>query len=263
MGNTIEFIQQIIIRTVATHPAGHRLALIGGFRLRFLDQSVRASDDIDYHFEGDLVEKQRELLVLFRQRLLPEIRRTLQYQGSAQSKTGSDADSAFVKIIELAFWQDQVPYSRIEIPVELTRIVCADPLTVRTASGIIYATVSEADMIESKVLAVFNRSLMQHRDLVDIFLFENLFMPTTAKRLALKIQALQIPISVISDRLDDLSKHEIYHAKACQTIIETQLDPIMAQQIHDAGGARMLVRQVHMRLMQSMHDAGRMDRAHD
>ena len=57
-----EAIQGLIVRTLATNPAGHRLCLIGGFRYRLLDGSARRSVDVDYHWEGDLVAKQREVI---------------------------------------------------------------------------------------------------------------------------------------------------------------------------------------------------------
>ncbi len=47
--DTIEQIQRIIAGMVASNPSGRNLLLIGGFRYRFLDHSVRVSDDIDYH----------------------------------------------------------------------------------------------------------------------------------------------------------------------------------------------------------------------
>ena len=54
-------IQKSIARLVAITPAGHNLLLIGGFRYRFLDGSVRTSKDIDYHWSGSLEKKQQEL----------------------------------------------------------------------------------------------------------------------------------------------------------------------------------------------------------
>jgi len=37
----VEAIQRMVARSVAVHPAGRNLLLIGGFRYRFLDESVR------------------------------------------------------------------------------------------------------------------------------------------------------------------------------------------------------------------------------
>lgn len=56
-------------------------------------------------------------------------------------------------MIELACWRLGSDLGRIEIPIDIIRIECLDPPTVRTADGIVYRTVSNADMIESKVLA--------------------------------------------------------------------------------------------------------------
>ena len=58
----VEAIQRMVARTVATHPSGRNLLLIGGFRYRLLDRSVRMSNDIDYHWEGDLDQKQLDLI---------------------------------------------------------------------------------------------------------------------------------------------------------------------------------------------------------
>ena len=38
--STMDQIQQAVVRLLATSPAGKNLRLIGGFRYRFLDQSV-------------------------------------------------------------------------------------------------------------------------------------------------------------------------------------------------------------------------------
>lgn len=121
----VEAIQKIIARHVATHPVGRNLALIGGFRYRFLDASVRISNDIDYHWDGDLEEKQRKLIDSFRSGLLLEVSRLLGYSGNVSAHSGPDTDSPVVRVVDLSFWKDGVPYSQIEIPVEVTCIKCA------------------------------------------------------------------------------------------------------------------------------------------
>ena len=55
----IENIQNHIVRLIGQNPCGNRLCLIGGFRLRYLDNSCRFSNDIDYHWEDDLEKKQK------------------------------------------------------------------------------------------------------------------------------------------------------------------------------------------------------------
>ncbi len=236
----VETIQKMIARVVATHPAGRNLLLIGGFRYRFLDSSVRISNDIDYHWTGDLQEKQKDLIELFNRILLPEVRRLLQYEGVTTANYGTDADSLAVSTINLAFWRVGVAYSRIEIPVEITKIVCADDITIRTVNGTIYATVSDADMIESKIIALLNRTVLQHRDIVDLFLFQESFLSESGKRLKAKIDALMIPHKRIKKRMADLQEHQDYHAKAVQAIIDTQLDAVIADQMNDAGGGKMV-----------------------
>ncbi|MFC1461165.1 hypothetical protein ACFLQR_01430 [Verrucomicrobiota bacterium] len=236
-----ETIQRVITQTVATHPAGRNLVLIGGFRFRFLDKSVRISDDIDYHWKGDLGEKQKELIDLFSRVLLPEMRRRFGYDGSVAARHGPDADSPVVRVVDIAFWKEGIPHSRIEIPVELTRIACADPVAIRTAGGTIYATASDGDMIESKVLAILNRSTLRHRDIVDIFLFQDRFLPDSRGRLAAKLRESGIISASVEKRLADIRTHKDYHGKAIQAVIDAQFDPNAAAQINDAGGGRIVL----------------------
>ncbi|MHB9068815.1 MAG: hypothetical protein ACYC54_00445 [Sedimentisphaerales bacterium] len=237
----VEVIQKIIAKHVATHPVGRNLALIGGFRYRFLDASVRISNDIDYHWDGDLEEKQRTLIDSFNRGLLLEVSRLLGYSGNVSAHTGPDADSPAVRVIDLAFWKEGVPYSRIEIPVEVTCIKCADKIEVRTVGGTIYATASEADMIESKVIAILCRITLMHRDILDVFLFHDRFSSDSAKRLKSKLQALRINNNNLAKKMRDFRKNSDYHAKAIQEVIDTQLDAEAAAQLNDAGGGRMVL----------------------
>lgn len=241
---TIDAIQRIVARLLATNPAGHGLCLIGGFRYQFLDQSVRKSRDIDYHWEGDLVAKQGELVSLFNRRLLPEIKRRLGYDGDVRAATGPEADSPAVRIVELAFWSSS-SQGRIEVPVDITRIVCRDPVTVRTADGVVYPTPSDADLIEGKVIALFNRRYLQHRDFVDLFLFSSHLRPDSAERLRDKFATLSIARETILQQLRDFETHSDYHIRNIASVITEQLEPSAAANIEAAGGAKMVFETVH------------------
>ena len=236
-------IQKAIVRLIAMSPAGHDLILIGGFRYRFIDRSVRTSRDIDYHWAGDLEEKQHELVGLLRKRLLPALRREFGVEGSANPAIGPDAESTAVKIVIVSVWKEGVPYSRIEVPVEVTRILHADRTEIRTVDGAIYPTVSDADMAESKIVAVFNRNRVEHRDLIDIFLFGNKLVQESPGRLTKKLKALKITPAVVQERLGDLEHHAPYHAKAIMAVIEMQLDPEAAISIRSAGGGAVVLKQ--------------------
>lgn len=238
----VDAIQKATVKLVATNPAGHDLPLIGGFRYRFLDQSVRTSKDIDYHWAGDLGEKQRELLSLFRKRLLPALHLQFEYEGRVDMTTGPDADSPAVRTVVIALWKPDVESRRIEIPVEVTRVVCVDKTEIRTMDGIIYPTLSDADLIECKIVAVFNRRIMEHRDLVDVFLFGNKLLPESPARLKQKMRSLEIAGADITERLSDLEKYGAYHTKAIQTIIDSQLDLEAAKNINAAGGAAWVLK---------------------
>ncbi|NCC52893.1 MAG: hypothetical protein EOM20_17005 [Spartobacteria bacterium] len=247
-----EAIQTLIARIVATHPAGRNLMLIGGFRYRLLNKSVRTSEDIDYHWAGELEEKQHELIDLFSRVLIPEVRLTFNYVGRVQARQGVDTESNVLRTVDVAFWQTDVPYSRIEIPVEITQIVCADSVTIRTIDGTIFATASDADMIESKIIAVVNRVVLRHRDLVDIFLFQDSILPDAPNRLQNKLHALNISANHVRKRMGDLQDHHEYHAKAIQETINTQLDTHAANQINDAGGGLMVLKVVLDLMIQNL-----------
>ena len=85
----VERIQTLAATIIATHPAGHQLCLIGGFRYRLLNASARTSADIDYHWEGDLQRKQVEIVDVLRSRLLPEVKRQFGYDGDVRPGCGS------------------------------------------------------------------------------------------------------------------------------------------------------------------------------
>jgi hypothetical protein len=226
-------LMRIVARAVATSPAGVNLLLIGGFRYRLLDNSHRFSVDIDYHWAGDLDAKQRELLGLCRRVILGQVRRELGYEGSASLRAGPDADAPSARFVDLRFWRSE---TRIEIPLEITRIVCLDAPTIRTAGGTVHATPSDADLIESKVIAVLNRIFLQHRDLVDVFLYGDTLRPDSPARLRTKLARLPLEADVATKRLRDLEDHREYHAHAIQKVIDEQMDPIVAQQINVGGG---------------------------
>jgi hypothetical protein len=99
--------------------------------------------DIDYHWEGDLDAKQQELLRLCRRVILRQVGLQTGYQGSASVRTGPDADAPNARFIDLRFWKVR---HQIEIPIEITRIVCLDAPTIRTADGTVHVTPSDADL---------------------------------------------------------------------------------------------------------------------
>jgi hypothetical protein len=235
-----ELLQQLIARTVAVNPPGRNLILIGGFRYRFLDSSVRASRDVDYHWGGDLADKQCELVELFQRVLLPEARRNLRYEGRAAAATGPNEDSTVVRTVNLAFWKEDVPASRIEIPVEVTSIAMLDPAVQAAKQGTIYLTASEKDMVESKVIALLNRTFVKHRDFVDVYLFQRQLSEDSRQRLSEKFEALGISDERVRKRISDFEGSPDYHARAIQAVIDDQLDQAAADNINDAGGGKVI-----------------------
>ena len=237
-------------RIVATSPAGHSLLLIGGFRYRLLDRSARLSMDLDYHWGGDLTQKQGELLRLCRRVLLPQARRELGCDGRADLPTGPEAESPSARFIELRLWKETVSGSQIILPVEINRIACLDPATIRTAEGIVYPTPSDLDLIEAKIIAVLNRPFIAHRDLVDLFLYGDRLTADSPRRLGEKLERLGIDAALTRARLTDLEQNVEYHCRSVQGVIDGYLDPPVAAQINAGGGGRTVFERA-LRLIQA------------
>jgi len=218
----IERLQQLIARTIARE-SGERLLLVGGFRYRLLDKSIRQSMDIDYHYLGDLEKTKETLLSLFQRRLFPEVKREFGMDGSALD--GPDPEkSEFVRTIELSFYK---PGERIEIPVDLMAITCLDKPETRIIGGTVYLTASDADMVESKILALVSRIYLQDRDVVDLFLFRNFLLPDSADRLQKKMKILDIPQDDLKKLIESLQKNRSVHIKNIDKIIDERVDENM------------------------------------
>lgn len=236
----IRNIQRLIVRLLATNPAGNNLCMIGGFRYQFLNESARRSQDIDYHWEGGLEQKQKEMISLFGRKLLPEVRKSYGYDGTVSPALGPDDDSPFMKIVKTAFYQSHVADSRIEIPVEITRIVRLDEPIVRTVDGVVYLSVSDADMIESKVICLFNRLWIEGRDFVDIFLFQDQFVPDSEQRIQTKFAKIGIRAPHVARGLGRIVGNREGHIREIKVIIDEQVEPNVAANIAAGGGAAMV-----------------------
>jgi hypothetical protein len=250
--NILEDIQQLIAATLATSPAGYNLCLIGGFRFRLLDNSARSSIDVDYHWEKNLEEKQKEVISLLRRNLLSEVKHKFGYDGTVTPATVSNADSPLTKQVDLSFYRKDVPYSRIEITVDITRIECLDSPIVRTKGGVVYLTASDEDIIESKVISLFNRIYIQERDMVDIFLFADKLSSDSAGRIAKKFARISLDQSGVSDRLKKIIANRDYHIRNIEEVIDNQVDPLVADRIREAGGAAMVFEHVLKALKHQM-----------
>jgi hypothetical protein len=196
--------------------------------------------DIDYHWDGDLGRKQSEIMELLRAKLVPEVKRRFGYDGDVQNASGPDAESSFVKTVAMAFYRIGKAGERIEIPVEITSISCMDLPVVRTASGTVYLTASDADMIESKVIALFNRPFVEARDIVDLFLFQDGLVGDSARRLQTKFAGLRISPKSVADRYSRLLTNRAVHARAVDEIIDGQIDSAVAANLKASGGGDMV-----------------------
>ena len=236
----VERIQTLAATLIATHPVGHRLCLIGGFRYRLLNASARASVDIDYHWEGDLNRKQAEIVDLLRSRLLPEVKRQVGYDGDVRPAAGAGAESPAGRIVEMAFYRVAEPGSRVEIPIEITRVARFDAPMVRTIGGTVFLTVSDADMIESKILAFLNSQFCRVRDLLDVFLFQDALRPDAHLRLSLKLKRLALPLAGAIQALDRFEANRAVHVREIERLVSEQVTPAVAVNLRAAGGGAMV-----------------------
>ena len=102
------------------------------------------------------------------------------------------------------------------------------------------ATGPDADMIESKVIALFNRVFLEERDLVDLFLFQDNFIGDSAQRLRTKFAGLHVSPSSVTDRFASLLANRVVHVRAIDEIIEDQIDAAVAANLKAAGGGGMV-----------------------
>jgi hypothetical protein len=238
--STTERIQLLAVRILATHPAGRGLCLVGGFRYRLLNQSVRASNDLDYHWVGDLQSKQMEIVELFQSKLLPEVKRQLGYDGDVRPATGPESESPVVRTVDLDFYRVAEPGSRIEVPVDIIGVACLDPPMVRTVEGTVVLTVSDADMIESKILACLVRSFLQVRDVLDVFLFQDALRPDSPGRLSQKLNQLPLPPAEAIERLKKLANSRAVHVRGIEQLLDEQVNAAVAVNLRAGGGAAMI-----------------------
>jgi hypothetical protein len=251
----VQSIQTLAAKVLATGPAGQQLHLIGGFRYRLLNASSRASADIDYHWEGDLDAKQAQIVDVLRKRLLPEVKRQFAYEGDVRPASGPDADSPAVRIVELAVFRRAEAGSRIELPIEITTIARLDPPLVRTVEGTVILTVSDADMIESKIVALLNRSFPRARDALDLFLFQDALPADARERLSRKLSALPLPQADVVARLDALEANAAVFVRQIAQVLDEQVEPAVAANLRGAGGAAMIFDTV-IRLLRNLLQKG-------
>ena len=257
----VDQIQTLAAKLLATSPAGHQLYLIGGFRYRLLNASCRASTDIDYHWDGDLDSKQAEIIDVLRKKLLPEVKRLFAYDGEVRPGTGPDSESPAVRVVEMAFYRLAEPGSRVEIPIEITRIARLDPPVVRTVAGIVFLTVSDEDMIESKIIALIGRHFTRPRDILDVFLFQDSLRSDASRRLSQKLHQGGTSSSDALERLDRLQANRLVHVRAIDRLLDDQVDSAVAASLRAAGGGAMIWDTV-LRLLQGIFAVPR-NRTHE
>jgi hypothetical protein len=181
-----------------------------------------------------------EIIDLLRSKLLPQVERELGYDGDIQPGAEPEVESPAVRIVQMAFYRAQKPGSRIQIPLEITRVARHDKPIVKTIAGTVFLTVSDEDMIESKILACLNRPFFQVRDILDIFLFQDTLSHNTPVRLSKKLQELALPLEAAVEKLDRLEKSRTVHVRGIDRLLAEQVNPTVTANLLAAGGAAIV-----------------------
>ena len=103
-----------------------------------------------------------------------------------------------------------------------------------------FLTVSDADMIESKILACLARSFFQVRDVLDIFLFQDALRPDSPVRLSQKLSKLALPPAEAIERLNRLANNRTVHVRGIERLLDEQVKPAVTANLRAAGGAAMI-----------------------
>jgi hypothetical protein len=82
---------------------------------------------------------------------------------------------------------------------------------------------------------------LQHRDLVDVFLYADKVRPDSPARLKRKLGKLRLPARSVAARLKDLQEHFAYHAAAIQKVIDEQVEAPVAHQMKVGGGGKAVL----------------------
>ena len=88
----------------------------------------------------------------------------------------------------MAFYLVAEPGSRIEISIEITNVARLDARWFALSQAPLFLTVSDADMIESKILAFLNAPFCRVRDVLDIFLFQDALQSDASSPLSQKLK---------------------------------------------------------------------------
>ena len=110
------------------------------------------------------------------------------------------------------------------------------PTIVRTVEGVVYLSASDADMIESKILALFARRYLEERDIVDVFLFQDRLAADAGGRVSRKLGQLHLTRACVSETLRQIAADRDYHVRNLEGIVKDQIDPPAAANLRAAGG---------------------------
>ncbi len=239
----IDQVQRWAARIIALHREGVGLRLIGGFRYRLIDGSGRTSADLDYHWDHDLAAKRDAVVRVLQRQLLPEVKRRLGFDGLVYAANAPGEESPFVKTAEIALFGGGLR-GRIEIPVDFTRIPCLDAPVAATVDGTVHLTASDADMVESKILAVFLRTPPAARDFVDLFLFRDRLHAESSSRLASKCADVNLAPNWMHGVWQRIRQQQATVEAGIERVLSEQMEPAVADNVRLAGGAGMIARNV-------------------
>jgi len=166
-----EYLQALILQSLQRSGAMVPLAFLGGTALRFLYNSLRYSEDLDFSLEGDPGAYD------FR-KYLDDIQRDLEAQGYSVSLKISDqkvVHNAFVRFPGLLFelglspHQDEALAVKVEVDTRPPQGAVVETTLVRRQVLLNIQHHDRASLLAGKLHALLQRPYLKGRDLYDLF----------------------------------------------------------------------------------------------
>lgn len=238
--------QHLMVRSLArSSSVGAGLLLVGGSHYSVLKESSRISRELDYRTEGDLTAQRARVLCAIRERVIPDLKR--RYGVDAIAGESDDKEpSPFVRSLQVAFNAPGLPKPVVVGVdcVDINLIPLADEATYVVLDGTIIPTISDADMVESKILSIFNRVFLEYRDIVDVFLFQADLRKDSAERLLIKFSKLGLDGDAIARRMKSMYENFEVHASGVDGVLESDFEEKQLQYLRAQGGGTGILRKV-------------------
>ncbi len=232
----LDEIQRIIMETVSTQIVGTHVALFGGFRYRLLNRHFRRSQDLDLAADGDLDKVRDGVIEVLDGKVIPLLKRKgIVVDGHARiSDRPGLLLGDLLRVIDFAAWDDTQRYA---VPIDISGIPHLDEVEVRVHGGVMIPTLSDADMIEGKIVALLCRRDAEGRDYLDVFAFRHHLHPEARRRLSRRLADAGHPdAKAIGALLDRHRRLRLFHLRLIADVIDGFVDEPAATMLRERVG---------------------------